>query len=65
MTWQTRDGVLIPNTAQGCSITFGDPTAVALSGQDATRVPWVGLWPMAGLGVAAVAYGLLRRRRAH
>ena len=59
-----RNGVIIPNTVQGCIITFGDPTAVALSGQDATRAPWVGLLPLAGLGVAAVAYGLLRRRRA-
>ena len=60
-----RNGVLIAHTTQGCTITFGDPTAVALSGQDATRTPWVGLWPMAGLSLAAVAYGLLRRRRAH
>jgi hypothetical protein len=59
-----RNGVLIASTAQGCSITFGDPTAVALSGQNATRGIWGGLWPLAGLGVAAVAYGLLRRRRA-
>ena len=59
-----RVGVLIPNTAQDCSITFRDPTAVTLSEQAATRTPWVGLWPLAGLGVAAVAYGLLRRRRA-
>jgi hypothetical protein len=59
-----REGVIIPNTAQDCSITFRDPTAVTLSGQAATRTPWVGLWPMAGLGVAVVAYGFLRRRRA-
>ena len=61
----TRDGVLISNTAQGCTIIFGVPTAVALSGQAATCTPWVGLWLLAGLGVAAVACGLLRWRRAH
>jgi hypothetical protein len=59
-----RNGVIIPNTVQGCSITFGDPTAVTLSEQNATRGVWGGLWPLAGLGVAAVAYGFLRRRRA-
>ena len=59
-----RDGMLIASTAESCTITFGLVTAVALSGQDATRSPWVGLWPIAGLGAAAVAYGLLRRRRA-
>ena len=59
-----RDGVLIADTAQDCNIIFGDPTVVEISGQTATRSPWVGLWPLAGLGVAAVAYGLLRRRRA-
>ena len=59
------NGRLFANIAQSCSVTFGDPTAVALSGQAATRTPWVGLWLMAGLGVAAVAYGLLRRKRAH
>jgi hypothetical protein len=60
-----RNGGLISNTAGSCSITFEAPTAVSLRGLNATRVSWVGMWPLAGLGVATVVYGLLRRRRAH
>ena len=58
-----RNGVSIGNTAQGCSVTFSNPAVVALSGQGTTRGVWVGWWPMVGLGAAAVAYSLLRRRR--
>ncbi len=57
------NGQLIPSTAGSCSITFKAPTAVSLVGLDATRMSWIGLWLLAGLGAAAVAYGLLRRHR--